>query len=86
MGVSPAAPLWGPRREGFSDSSIGKESSCSAGDPRLIPGSGRSLGERIGYPLQYFGASLVAQMGKNLSAMQETPVQFLGQEVPLEKG
>ena len=32
------------------------------------------------------GASLVAQMGKNLPAMQETPVQFLGREDPLEKG
>ena len=32
------------------------------------------------------GASLVAQLVKNLLAMQETPVQFLGQEYPLEKG
>ena len=32
------------------------------------------------------GASLVAQQVKNLPAMQETPVQFLGQEDPLEKG
>ena len=32
------------------------------------------------------GASLVAQMARNLSAMQETLIQFLGQEVPLEKG
>ena len=31
-------------------------------------------------------ASLVAQLVKNPPAMQETPVQFLGQEVPLEKG
>ena len=31
-------------------------------------------------------ASLVAQMVKNLPAMQETQVQFLGQEDPLEKG
>ena len=30
-------------------------------------------------------ASLVAQMVKNLSAMQETWVQFLGWEDPLEK-
>ena len=33
-----------------------------------------------------YGASLVAQMVKNLPAMQETPVQSLGQEDPLEKG
>ena len=33
-----------------------------------------------------FGASLVAQLVKNPPAMLETLVQFLGQEVPLEKG
>ena len=86
VGVSPPAPLWGPKREGFSDSSVGKESSCNAGDPRLIPGSGRSPGERIGYPLQYFGASLVAQLVKNLPAMWGTWIQALGWEDPLEKG
>ena len=32
-----------------------------------------------------YGASLMAQMVKNLPAMQETWVQFLGQEDPLEK-
>ena len=37
---------------GFPDSSVGKESTCNAGDPSLIPGLGRSAGERIGYPLQ----------------------------------
>ena len=31
-------------------------------------------------------ASLIAQLVKNLPAMQEAPVQFLGQEDPLEKG
>ena len=30
-------------------------------------------------------ASLIDQLGKNLPAMQETRVQFLGQEHPLEK-
>ena len=39
---------------GFPDSS-GKESTCNAGDPGLIPGLGRSPGEGIGYPLQYSG-------------------------------
>ena len=42
-------------RRGFPDSSVGKESACSEGDPSSIPGSGRSPGERIGYPLQYSG-------------------------------
>ena len=48
---------------------FGKESTCNAGDPGLIPGSGRSAGEGTGYPLQYSWASLVAQMLKNLPAM-----------------
>ena len=56
----------------FPGSSAGKESTCNAGDPCAIPGSGRSAGEGIGYPLQYSWASLVAQLVKNLPAMQET--------------
>ena len=47
---------------GFPDSSVGKESTRSAGDPGLIPGLERSPGEEIGYPLQYSWASLVAQL------------------------
>ena len=39
--------------EGFSGSSDGKESSCNAKDPGLIPGSGRAPGEGNGNPLQY---------------------------------
>ena len=50
---------------GFLDSSIGKESTCKAGDPRLVPGSGRSPGAGIGYPLWYSWTSLVAQLLKN---------------------
>ena len=57
---------------GFPDNSVGKESSCNAGDPGLIPGSGRSAGEGIGYPLQYSWASLVAQLVKNPPAMLKT--------------
>ena len=64
---------------GIPDSPVGKESACNAGDPGLIPWSGRSAGEGIGYPLQYAWASLVAQLVKNPPAVQETPVQFLGQ-------
>ena len=37
---------------GFPGGSDGKESVCNAGDLVLIPGSGRSPGERNGYPLQ----------------------------------
>ena len=58
--------------KGFSDISVGKESTCNAGDPGLIPGSGRSTGEGIGHPLQYSWASLVAQLVKNPPAIWET--------------
>ena len=57
---------------GFPHGSVGKESACNAGDTvdvGLIPGL----------------ASLVAQRLKRLPAMQETRVQSLGQEDPLEK-
>ena len=52
-------------------SSAGKQFACNAGDHNSIPGSGRSTGEGIGFPLQYSWASLVAQSVKNLSAMRE---------------
>ena len=63
---------------GFPCSLAGKESTCNAGDPGSIPGSGRSPGEEIDYPFEYSWASLVAQMVKNLPAMWETWVQSLG--------
>ena len=66
-------------------SSTGKDPTCNAGDPSSIPGSGGSLGEGIGYPLQYSWASLVALIVKNPPAMQETWVRSLGWENPLEK-
>ena len=71
---------------GFPDSSVGKQSACNAGDSGSIPGSGRCAGEGIGYPLQYSWASLVAQLVKNLPAMQETWLRSLGWEDSLEKG
>ena len=39
--------------QGFPGDSDGKESACSAGDPGLVPGLGRSPGEGNGNPLQY---------------------------------
>ena len=45
-----------------------------------------SVGEGIGYPLQYSWASLVAQLVTNPPAMQETWVPSLGWEDPLQKG
>ena len=70
----------------FPGSSAGKEATCNAGDPGSTPGSGRSPGEGVGYPLQYSRASLVAQMVKNPPAVRETWVQSLGWEDPLEDG
>ena len=52
----------------------------------MIPGLGSSPGEGIGYPLQYSWASLLAQTVKNLPVMQETWIQYLGWEDPLEEG
>ena len=72
--------LWG-----FPDSSVDKESTHNARDSGSIPGSGSSPEEGIGYPLQYSWASFVAQLAKNLPAMQETCIQSLGWEDPLEK-
>ena len=70
----------------FPHSSVGKESACNAGDPGWIPGSGRSSGEGIGYPLEYSWASLVAQLVKNLPTMRETWVQSLHWEDPRREG
>ena len=53
------------RKDKLHDFSAGKESISNAGDPGLIPELGRSPGEGIGYPLQYYWASLVAQLVKN---------------------
>ena len=71
--------------QGFPHSSAGKEFACDAGDTSSIPGTGRSPGEGIGYPLQYSWASLEAQMVKNPLTLQETWVWSLGWKGPLEK-
>ena len=61
-------------------------SAINAEDRSSIPESGRSPEEGTGSPLQYSWASLVAQLVRNLPAMQETWVRSLGWEDPLEKG
>ena len=101
VGLIPSIDLWGPellakaiipdllgstRFKSFPDSSVGKESACNAEDPSLIPGSGRSTGEGIGYPPQYSWASLVAKLVNNPPTMWETWVRSLGWEDLLEKG
>ena len=75
-----------PNVSGFPDSSVGEDSTCNAGDAGLTPGSGRSPGEGLGYPLQYSWTSLVAQLVKSPPAMWETWGRSLGWEDPLEKG
>ena len=70
----------------FPDSTVGKEPTCNAGDPDSLPWLGRFIGEGVGYPLQYFWASLVAQLVKNPPAMQETWVRSLSSVSLLEKG
>ena len=61
---------------GFPGSSASRESACNAGGPGLIPGSGRSPGEGIGYPLQYSRAFLWLRWS----------VWALGWVDPLEEG
>ena len=63
-----------------------KESACNAGDPTSIPGSERSSGEGIGYPLQYSWASLVAQLIKESACNVGDLHSIPGWEDPLEKG
>ena len=67
---------------GFPDSSVGKESACNAGDPGLIPGSGRSAGEGIGYPLQYSWAFLA---GKESACNAGDLVSIPGLGRPMER-
>ena len=66
---------------GFPGSSAGKESACNAGDPYLTPGLGRSPGEGIGYPLQYFQIlsqilSLLAPLNMNKHIQDAPSVKF----------
>ena len=68
--------------EGFPHSSVGKESTCNAGDSSSIPGLGRSPREGRCHPLHYSWASLAAQLVKNPPAMRETRVGSLSWEDP----
>ena len=71
---------------GFPGRLAGKESTCNAGVPSLIPGWRSFPGEGIGYPLQYSWISLVAQMIKESTCNAEDLVRPLGGEDPLEEG
>ena len=80
---------------GFPDSSVGKEPASNAGDPGSSPGSRRSSGEGIGYPLQYGfpGGSagkesackegdlgLIPGLGKSSGEGKGYPLQYSGLE------
>ena len=78
-----SSPVFWELRD-FAGSSVGKEPAYNRFG--LIPGVGSSLGEGIGYPLQYSWASLVVQMVNNTQAMWETWVRSLSWEDPLEEG
>ena len=58
----------------FPDSSVGKESTCNAGDPGSVPGLGRFPGEGTGYPHQYSG--LENSMGLQRARHDRTTFTF----------
>ena len=81
-----------PIYQGFSDSSVDKESAFNAGDSSSIPGSGRSAGEGIGYPLQYGKESacnagdlgLIPGLGRSPEEGKGYPLQCSGLENSME--
>ena len=75
----------GPTR--FPDSSVGKESACSAGDPSSIPGSGRSAGEGIvflGFPGGSAGKETTCNAGDlgSVPGLERSPGE--GKSYPLQ--
>ena len=59
-------------------SSVGKESTCNAGDPGSIPGLGRSPGEGKSYPFQYSGLEYskdcrVHEVTKSQTQLSDSP-------------
>ena len=61
---------------GFTDSSLGKESTCNAGDLDSIPGLGRSAGEGNGYPLQHSCLEKFHEVAKSDTTEQPTLLLF----------
>ena len=64
---------------GFPGGSEVKASACTAEDPGLIPGLGRSLGERKGYQLQYSCPEDSMDRGAWWAAVHRVPKRRLGQ-------
>ena len=73
MGWVSALGLFHPPSVGFPDSSVGKESARNATDPGLIPGSERSSGGGIGYPLGFPGGSAVKESTCNVGDLRSIP-------------
>ena len=72
--------------QGVHGGSTGKESTCNAGDPSFDSRVRKIHWRRDRLPpLRYSWAFLVAQLVKNLPAMQEVCVSSLGWEDPLKK-
>ena len=62
---------------GFPGGSVGKESVCNAGDPGLIPGSGRSPGEGIGYHSSILAWRIVHGVAKSRTQLSDFHFQVL---------
>ena len=82
---------------GFLSSSDDKESAYNTGDPGSIPGLGRSPGEGIGYPLQYYWASKesacnegdlgsIHGLGRSPGGGDGNPLQYSCLENPTDRG
>ena len=86
--------------KGFSGGSVGKEYTCNARNPGLIPGLGRSPGEGTGYPLLDFpGGSagkestcnsgdpgLIPGLGRSHGGRHSNPPVFLPWRIPMDRG
>ena len=64
---------WWYRWEGFPDSSVGKESTCNAGDPCSIPGSGRFPWRRARLPTPVFLGFPCGSVGKESACKAADP-------------
>ena len=83
---------------GFPGSPAGKESTCNAGDPGSIPGSGKSPGEGKAYPLQYSWGFPCGSAGKettcnagdlgweDLEKGEATHFSILAWRIPIDTG
>ena len=63
--------------QGFSNSSVGKESTCNAGDPSSIPELRRSPGEGIGYTPVFFGFHYAGDLG-SIPGLRRSPGEAKG--------